>query len=101
MQKRTEAHRRGLFVFALTLLFAGAYLIAQAASPFRDAEKLARDNDLVAAQVKHIQLQNQRDERAIALAKTNAGIERKARESGWMRPEERRFRIPHSVLSTK
>ena len=97
MQNRTGRNRRGLFVLTLSgclVCLMSAFLGAQAASPFLDAARLGRENDAVAAQVKRLQLQNQREERAIALAKTNAGIERKARASGWMRPEERRFRIP-------
>ena len=99
MQKRTGPNRRGIFLLTLTVFLACLlclFLGAQAAAPFMDADSLARANDSVAAQVKRLQLQNQRDERAIALAKTNAGIERKARESGWMRPEERA--VPYSAL---
>ena len=104
MQNGNKPNRRGIFILTLTGFLACLlclFLGAQAASPFIDADSLARSNDAVAAQVKRLQLQNQRDERAIALAKTNVGIERKARESGWMRPEERWFRIPQPAPPTK
>ena len=97
MQNRSGVNRRGFLVLLLSGCFVCllcAFLGAQAASPFLDADRLGRENDKVAKDIKRLQLQNQREEREIALAKTNAGIDRKARESGWMRPEERRFRIP-------
>ena len=97
MQNGSGLNRRGVFVLLLSgclVCLLCAFLGAQAASPFIDAARLGRENDTVAKEVKRLQLENQREERGIALAKTNAGIERKARASGWMRPEERRFRIP-------
>ena len=97
MQTRSGPNRRGFFVLLLSgclVCLLCAFLGAQAASPFLDADRLGRENDTVAKEVKRLQLENQRAEREIALARTNAGIERKARASGWMRPEERRFRIP-------
>jgi hypothetical protein len=70
------------------------WLGLRAAYPFVTAAQWRADNDRLERQLLRYKLQNQRDRLEIEKLQTPEGLEQRARERGWVKPNELRLIVP-------
>jgi len=89
--------KAGKLLSALALLLFCAFctwLGLVASAPYSSARQWHEANERLYRQLQTLRLQNQRREVELQALQTPAGIERAARELGYLRPNEYQLRLP-------